>query len=462
MKITNLAETAPPVPAPTYTLLLVDDNPTNLSVLFEILNDSEFRLLFAEDGEAALEQVQYVKPDIILLDVMMPRLDGFETCQRLKADPDTRDIPVIFMTALHETVNKVKGLSIGGVDYITKPIQVDEVLARVRVHLELYRLQKQLQAQNQQLQTEVEERQQAERSLQLMVKAVSHDLRNPVTGMLMVLHNLLGKAELGKADAKTAPENDSDLPGDTVTIARSILERMADSSQRQLNLINSLLHVHADSDASSVDMASPGSLLAPESAPEAAPESTPESTPSSTPPSTSESNSALPTLVLHQQPLYFHALVASVVTDLEPLLDKYQTHIYVQVPETLPKIWGDANQLWRVLENLIINAVKHNAPGIEVAIAAQPQILAVASGADDIAPRPLLQCRITDNGNGIPLEEQSQLFEAYRRGSAHQRSPGIGLGLYLCRQIIEAHGGTIELESALGQGATFEFTLPIA
>ena len=112
-------------------ILIVDDTPTNLEVLSESLSIAGFEVAVAIDGESAIEQTEYNPPELILLDVMMPGIDGFETCRRLKANPLTRDIPVIFMTALNDTVQKVKGFSLGAVDYITKPFQKDEVLARV-------------------------------------------------------------------------------------------------------------------------------------------------------------------------------------------------------------------------------------------------------------------------------------------------------------------------------------------
>ena len=119
------------------TILVVDDTPTNLQVLFDLLSEQGYRVAIAKNGETALQRLQSSQPNLILLDVMMPGIDGFETCQRLKANPATRDIPVIFMTALSDSVDKVKGLSVGAVDYITKPIQHEEVLARIRVHLQL-------------------------------------------------------------------------------------------------------------------------------------------------------------------------------------------------------------------------------------------------------------------------------------------------------------------------------------
>jgi adenylate cyclase len=143
-------------------IVIVDDKPTNLGVLFDFLTDSGFKVLVAQDGESAIEKVNYGHPDLILLDVMMPGIDGFETCRRLKANPSTHDIPVIFMTALSDTVDKVKGFSLGAVDYVTKPVQQEEVRARVSTHLTIRNLQKRLEAQNLQLHQEIKEKQQAE------------------------------------------------------------------------------------------------------------------------------------------------------------------------------------------------------------------------------------------------------------------------------------------------------------
>ncbi len=135
-------------------ILLVDDNPTNLQVLFKTLEGSGYRLLAARDGEAALYTAKRAKPSLILLDVMMPGMDGFEVCEKLKADPETADIVVIFLSALTDSQSKVHGLAIGGVDYIAKPFQSDEVLARVRTHIKLHRLEKALARRNIELEDE--------------------------------------------------------------------------------------------------------------------------------------------------------------------------------------------------------------------------------------------------------------------------------------------------------------------
>jgi diguanylate cyclase (GGDEF)-like protein len=135
----------------TPTVLIVDDTPANVGILVEYLEGRQVRVAVAQEGEEGLARAEFVQPDLILLDVMMPGMDGFETCRRLKASPRTHDIPVIFMTALSETHDKVAGFAAGGVDYVTKPFQIDEVWARVTTHLALRSAQKRLAEQNAQL-----------------------------------------------------------------------------------------------------------------------------------------------------------------------------------------------------------------------------------------------------------------------------------------------------------------------
>jgi two-component system sensor histidine kinase/response regulator len=159
------------------TILIVDDTPANLGVLVETLGGAGYQLMVAEDGEEALAQTIQIQPDLILLDVMMPGLDGFETCRRLKARAETRDLPILFMTALSEPAEKVKAFAAGGVDYITKPIEHEEALARVRTHLALRRLHRQVQEQ-----LALKER---------FMRIAGHDLRNP-------LYLILTAGELAK------------------------------------------------------------------------------------------------------------------------------------------------------------------------------------------------------------------------------------------------------------------------
>ncbi|MEM9162908.1 MAG: response regulator [Cyanobacteria bacterium P01_F01_bin.4] len=139
-------------------IFIVDDQPTNIKVLSDFLIAAGFEVLIAKTGEKAIQQLQKASPDLILLDVVMPGINGFETCRRLKASAATQDIPIIFMTARADTVDKVQGLTLGGVDYITKPFQQEEVLARIQNQLSLVRLRAQLQAQNEQLQQDIRDR----------------------------------------------------------------------------------------------------------------------------------------------------------------------------------------------------------------------------------------------------------------------------------------------------------------
>ena len=147
-------------------IMIVDDVPANLGVLLDFLDSASYEVLVAESGEGALAQLAYAQPDIILLDVTMPGMDGYETCRRLKAEARWRDTPVFFLTALNDPVDKVRGFAAGAVDYITKPLHPEEVLARVRAHLQIKALQRELETRNALLQSAIALRLEAEEQLQ--------------------------------------------------------------------------------------------------------------------------------------------------------------------------------------------------------------------------------------------------------------------------------------------------------
>ena len=132
----------------TFTILIIDDNPVNLRLAVDYLEARDFIVLVAQDGESGLQRAKYASPQMILLDVILPGIDGFETCRLLKSDPQTKNIPVIFMTTLVDTEDKVKGFEVGAVDYVTKPIQEAELLARITTHSRVQSLTYQLQKQN--------------------------------------------------------------------------------------------------------------------------------------------------------------------------------------------------------------------------------------------------------------------------------------------------------------------------
>ncbi|MEG5062921.1 PAS domain-containing sensor histidine kinase [Microcoleus sp. B3-A4] len=272
---------------------------------------------------------------------------------------------------------------------------------------------------------DITQRKQAQESLRLFIHALSHDLRNPVAGMLMVLKNWQTKT------------------GDSITIPRSVLERMIQGSEQQLRLINSLLEVHA------------GELRG---------------------------------LVLHCDAVDLRAVVEAAATDLEPLMNEGKATFKNLVPDDLPAVNADKTQLWRVISNLIANALKHNLPGLNLTVSAQVikagkltinQITAkqdidklpITNPQSPITnpqspiPNPgsrMIYCTVEDDGVGILPEQCEHLFDLYVRGDQSRHSVGLGLGLYLCRQIIGAHGGQIGVISTPGAGASFWFTLPLA
>ncbi len=233
---------------------------------------------------------------------------------------------------------------------------------------------------------DITQRKQTEEELRVFFHAVSHDLRNPVLGTLMVLRNLLAR------------------PEQNISISRSILERMIQSSDRQLNLINSLMETHI---------------------------------------------SEVQGIVLQRQAVQLLTVIEAAIADLEPLLEQNQTTLINLVSADLPLVNADPTQLWRVFSNLIVNALKHNAPGLLLTINATRE-------------GEMIYCTVSDNGVGISQQQSDRLFDLYFRGASIRNSVSLGLGLYLCKQIINAHGGEIGVNSALDAGATFWFTLPIS
>jgi PAS domain S-box-containing protein len=225
---------------------------------------------------------------------------------------------------------------------------------------------------------DISQRKRTEEALRVFFHAVSHDLRNPVLGTLMVLKNLLSRSE------------------EKILLTRSILERMVQSSDRQLNLINSLMEAHV---------------------------------------------SEVQGVVLQRQTVKLH-------TVLEPMLRENQVLLTNLVAADLPSVNADSTQLWRVYSNLIVNAVKHNPPGLSITLDANVE-------GDKMC------CTVSDNGVGMSQQQSEHLFDLYFRGGNVRNSLSLGLGLYLCRQIITAHGGEIGVKSTQGEGATFWFTLPV-
>jgi two-component system sensor histidine kinase/response regulator len=372
-------------------ILIVDDIPANIQLLSQLLIENGYKVRKLISGERALKAVELQAPDLILLDIKMPGMDGYEVCRQLKASEATCDIPIIFISALDDVFDKVKGFEAGGADYIIKPFEPVEVLARVSAQLKMQRLQQQLRcanvqlaAQNVQLSQEIQERQQAEANLRMLLHAVSHDLRSPLSGMSLLLRSRLNDA------------------GSNIAIDRRTMEVMVQSCSRQLQLIESLTATQ-QFDVKSASLA--------------------------------------------MKPLSLPTLVQNILIERLPILNQHRVKVKQLFAADLPLVNADAQQLWRVFGNLIDNAVKYNQSGFILTVEAKKEGERV-------------RCTVADNGAGISPQQCARLFEPYTRGVGVSLRQGLGLGLYICRQIVEAHGGEIGVDSELGKGARFWLTLP--
>ncbi|MGD8961445.1 MAG: response regulator [Desulfobacterales bacterium] len=218
-------------------ILLVDDNPTNLQLLFETLDGRGYKLLIAKDGKAALSIAGKAQPNLILLDIMMPEIDGYEVCRQLKADPATAEIPVIFLSALTDTKDKVHGLDLGAVDYVTKPFQPDEVIARVNTHLTIYRLKKALDQKNKELQeaNELLEERVKKRTAQLQELNTAYQRFVPREFLNLLMKESILDVILGDQTAQQMTVLFSDIRGWT-----TLSEDM--TAQESFNFINAFLN----------------------------------------------------------------------------------------------------------------------------------------------------------------------------------------------------------------------------
>ena len=174
-------------------ILIVDDNPLNLKMLKLILKNEEYKVLLANDGAEGLQKAEQEQPDLIFLDIMMPGIDGFEVCEKLKSHPKTKAIPVIFLTAKTDTEGLVRGFELGAADYVTRPFNRVELLARLKTHLALRKSQQQI--------LELERR----NSILAMIATTNHEINQPLTvlsGNLFLLQESLGKDKLNKQQLK--------------------------------------------------------------------------------------------------------------------------------------------------------------------------------------------------------------------------------------------------------------------
>jgi signal transduction histidine kinase len=425
-------------------ILIVDDNPTNLKVLSDAISSLGWEILIATDGESAIEQAEYAQPDIILLDVMMPGIDGFQTCAELKKKPCTQDIPVIFLTALTDQFDKVLGLVTGGVDYITKPFNLDEVLARIQVHLKLRFLTKELEIKNQELDKLVEERtrnlsltleQLQQSQLQLvqseklstlgeLVAGVAHEINNPlnfVMGNLGFLHNYINALT---QHLQLYHQHYPD-PGVNITKNAKIIEldeilidipkimSSIDTGLQRINNISDSLRNFSRSDISKKAFFDIHEGI----------------------------NS---TLIILSHRLKGNQLRA----DIEVIKDFGKLPLIECYPEQLNQVFMNmiANAIDAIDESCQTDVKNHKMNKIIIKTAWNPE-------------EELLIVIFKDNGLGMSVETQNQIFEQFF--TTKPRGKGTGLGLSISRQIIEEkHNGRLRCCSVLGEGTEFFLEIP--
>ncbi len=384
------------------SVLIIDDNPTNLAVIVQYLEAYDFEMMIARTGEQGIEIALRGHPDLILLDVMMPRIDGFETCRRLKANPLTADIPVIFLTALNRVEDKVTGFDVGGVDYITKPLQEEEVLARVQTHLRLRMLQQQLEAQNRQLARAKEAAEAANQAKSIFLANMSHELRTPLSA-------ILGCAQIMGHNPKIPSEEQEHL---------SIIQRSGD---HLLILINQVL------DLSKIEAGR---------------------------------------ITLNEKDFDLYQLLDDLYNMFSLKTQKKWVNLVFERTDDVPRcVRTDEVKLRQVLINLLNNAVKFTKEGsVELRIAncemrKEPTPNPFQEEKFEVRN---LKFEISDTGPGIAPEEMDKLFEAFgQTETGRQAREGTGLGLPISQKFVQLMGGDITVKSQVGQRTAFTFEIQV-
>jgi len=412
------------------SILVVDDTPANLGLLTDILNQAGYRVRPAPNGRLALRAAQNDPPDLILLDINMPEMDGFEVCRRLKSDKRLQAIPVLFISALTETEDKVRAFLSGGLDYITKPFQAAEVQARVATHLQIRNYQNQLKEKRQFLEKALAELKatqsqlvQSEKmaSLGVLTAGIAHEINNPINFIKTSAHalsrdmediqRLLTAFEACSRDCPDAAVRERiaglkvDIDYDALTGELSgLVDNINLGAARTADIINSL-RIYSRPDEKKMS-------------------------------------------ATHLEELVETALVL--------LQNRYKKKIAIKKTyAVLPAVQGHAGRLMQVFNNVIDNAidavsggVQKGAPSIEIMTAAE-----IVEGTTYAV------IRIKDNGSGIRKEDLEKVFDPFF--STKEVGQGLGLGMSLSHGIIRDHQGRIDITSSVGQGTTVAIFLPL-
>ncbi|MBF2065401.1 MAG: response regulator [Calothrix sp. C42_A2020_038] len=440
----------------TETILVIDDSPTNLEVLYATLSDVGYEVLVEMDGFGGIEQALNNPPDLILLDIMMPKINGFEACRKLQSNPITKDIPIIFMTALADTAEKVKAFQMGAVDYITKPFQQEEVIARINVQLKLRRLNIELDQQKQKLEERVTERTaelsqaleelkqtqlqlvQTEKisSLGQMVAGVAHEINNPIgfisTNLYHASQYVRDLIQLIQVYREKFPQ-----PGQEI---EEIIESI-DLDHISVDLPKLISSMKLGSDQIRGIMQSMRNYSRADGAEKKA----------------VDIHEGIETTLMILQ----HRLKAQTFRPAIHVVKEYGN---------FPPVRCYPGQLNQVFMNLIANAIdaidetiqennwesdrgKYLTPDTVLTA----PLICICTTAD----KEYVTIQIGDNGKGMDLSVRDQIFNAFY--TTKSEGKGTGLGLSISYQIItEKHGGTLECISSPNKGTEFIIQLPFS